>query len=395
MVGPLCQNQMKTSDIIYLDNNATTRVDPAVVEEMLPYLTELYGNPSSGYRFGQQVGKALDKARERVAHLIGCEPGEVIFTSCGTESTNAAINSALLMDRDRQHIVTTRVEHSATLKHCETLAKRGHEVTWLDVNEKGQIDLQALEKAIRPDTAIVTVMWANNETGVLFPIHEIAEIVRKKHALFHTDAVQAVGKIPLNLAESKINFLSLSGHKLHCPKGVGVLYVNKRTKFAPYLIGGGQENGKRAGTQNVASIVALGKACEVAGHNLHHEKTVVRKMRDEFEQGVLQQIEGAHVNGDSEHRLPNTTNMAFEGIDSEGALMLLDQNHICCSSGSACTTGSVHASHVLKAMGLSDERARASLRFSFSRFNTHAEVEKALEIMPKVISKLRRMAVAA
>lgn len=395
MVGPLCQNQMKTSDIIYLDNNATTRVDPAVVEEMLPYLTELYGNPSSGYRFGQQVGKALDKARERVAHLIGCEPGEVIFTSCGTESTNAAINSALLMDRDRQHIVTTRVEHSATLKHCETLAKRGHEVTWLDVNEKGQIDLHALEKAIRSDTAIVTVMWANNETGVLFPIHEIAEIVRKKHALFHTDAVQAVGKIPLNLAESKINFLSLSGHKLHCPKGVGVLYVNKRTKFAPYLIGGGQENGKRAGTQNVASIVALGKACEVAGHNLHHEKTVVRKMRDEFEQGVLQQIEGAHVNGDSEHRLPNTTNMAFEGIDSEGALMLLDQNHICCSSGSACTTGSVHASHVLKAMGLSDERARASLRFSFSRFNTQAEVEKALEIMPKVISKLRRMAVAA
>jgi len=350
---------MKPAEIIYLDNNATTRVDPAVVEEMLPYLTDLYGNPSSGYRFGQQVGKALEKARERVAALIGCEPGEIIFTSCGTESTNAAINSALMMDRDRQHIVTTRVEHSATLKHCETLAKRGHEVTWLGVNEKGQIDLHELEKAIRPDTAIVTVMWANNETGVLFPIHEIAEIVRKKHALFHTDAVQAVGKIPLNLSESKINFLSLSGHKLHCPKGVGVLYVNRRTKFAPYLIGGGQENGKRAGTQNVAGIVALGKACEVAGHNLHHEKTVVRKLRDDFEQGVLAQIEGAHVNGDSEQRLPNTSNLAFEGIDSEGALMLLDQHHICCSSGSACTTGSVHASHVLKAMGLTDERARA------------------------------------
>lgn len=385
----------KTSDLIYLDNNATTRVDPAVVEEMMPYLTELYGNPSSGYRFGQQVGKALEKARERVAHLVGCEPGEVIFTSCGTESTNAAINSALLMDRDRQHIVTTRVEHSATLKHCETLAKRGHEVTWLDVDSKGQIDLHQLEKAVRSDTAIVTVMWANNETGTIFPIHEIAEIVRKKHALFHTDGVQAVGKIPLNLAESKINFLSLSGHKLHCPKGVGVLYVNRRTKFAPYLIGGGQENGKRAGTQNVASIVALGKACEVAGQNLHHEKTVVKKMRDEFESGILANIEGAHINGDPEHRLPNTSNLAFEGIDSEGALMLLDQNHICCSSGSACTTGSVHASHVLKAMGLSDERARASLRFSFSRFNTHAEVEKALEIMPKVIGKLRRIAVAA
>jgi len=386
---------MKTADLIYLDNNATTRVDPAVVDEMLPYLTDFYGNPSSGYRFGQHAGKALETARERVAALLGCEPGEIVFTSCGTESTNAAINSALLMDRDRQHLVTTRVEHSATLKHCEALAKRGHEVTWLGVDERGQVDLHELEKAIRPDTAIVTVMWANNETGVIFPTHEIAEIVRKKHVLFHTDAVQAVGKIPLNLAESKINFLSMSGHKLHCPKGVGVLYVNRRTKFAPYLIGGGQENGKRAGTENVASIVGLGKACELAGENLGHEKKVVRKLRDDFEHGVLAQVEGSQVNGDTGHRLPNTTSLAFEGIDSEGALMLLDQNHICCSSGSACTTGSVHASHVLKAMGFSDDRARASLRFSFSRFNTSTEVQKALEILPKVISKLRRVAVAA
>lgn len=386
---------MKSSELIYLDNNATTRVDPAVVEEMLPYLTELYGNPSSGYRFGQQVGKAIDQARERVAGLIGCEPSEVIFTSCGTESTNAAINSALLMDRDRQHIVTTRVEHSAALKHCEALAKRGHEITWLGVDEHGQVDLAELEKAVRSDTALVSVMWANNETGVIFPIHEIAEIVRKKGALFHTDAVQAVGKIPINLRESKINFLSLSGHKLHCPKGVGVLYVNRRTKFAPYLIGGSQENGKRAGTHNVASIVALGKACEIAGQFMEHETTTVRGLRDAFENGVLARIEGARVNGDCDHRLPNTANLSFEGIDSEGALMLLDQNHICCSSGSACNTGSVHASHVLKAMGFSDDRARASLRFSFSRFNTVDEVEKALEILPKVISKLRRVAVAA
>ncbi len=386
---------MKASDIIYFDNNATTKVDPAVVEEMLPYLTEFYGNPSSGYRFGQQVGKALDQARERVAALLGCTPGEILFTSCGTESTNAAINSALLMDRDRQHIVTTRVEHSATLKHCETLAKRGYEVTWLHVDEHGQIDLGELEKSIRPDTAIVTVMWANNETGVLFPIHDIAEIVRKKHALFHTDAVQAVGKIPINLDHAKINFLSLSGHKLHCPKGVGVLYVNRRTKFAPYLIGGGQENGKRAGTQNVTGIVGLGKACEVAGQFMEHETTVVRGFRDAFENGVLERVEGTLVNGDADHRLPNTSNLSFDGIDSEGALMLLDQHHICCSSGSACTTGSVHASHVLKAMGFSDERARASLRFSFSRFNTSAEVEHALEILPKVIGKLRRIAVAA
>ncbi len=383
---------MNASEIIYLDNNATTRVDPAVVEEMLPFLTEFYGNPSSGYRFGKQVGKALDRARERVAGLLGCEPAEIVFTSCGTESTNAAINSALLGDRDRQHIVTTRVEHSATLKHCEALAKRGTEVTWLGVDERGQIDLAELERAIRPDTALVTVMWANNETGVMFPINEIAAIVRAKSALFHTDAVQAIGKIPIRLADAKINFLSLSGHKLHCPKGVGVLYVNRRTKFAPYLIGGGQENGKRAGTENVASIVGLGKACEVAGEFMEHEAMEVRAMRDEFESGVLARIEGSQVNGDAVNRLPNTSNLAFEGIDSEGVLMLLDQHGVCCSSGSACTTGSVHASHVLKAMGFSDERARASLRFSFSRFNTRAEVAKTLEILPQVIGKLRRVA---
>ena len=386
---------MQPSDLIYLDNNATTRVDPAVVDEMLPYLTERYGNPSSGYRFGQQVGKAIEQARERVAGLVGCEPSEIVFTSCGTESTNAAIHSALLRDRDRQHLLTTRVELSATLKHCETLAKRGHEITWLGVDERGQIDLAQLEKAVRPDTALVTVMWANNETGVLFPVHEIAEIVRNKGVLFHTDAVQAVGKIPLALRDAKINFLSLSGHKLHGPKGVGVLYVNRRTKFAPYLIGGGQENGKRAGTQNVAGIVALGKGCELAGEFLEHEATTVRGLRDAFENGVLARVEGARVNGDRDHRLPNTSNLAFDGIDSESALMLLDQNDLCCSSGSACTTGSVHASHVLKAMGFSDDRARASLRFSFSRFNTVGEVEKALEILPKVIGKLRGLSAAA
>ena len=386
---------MNSSDLIYLDNNATTRVDPAVVEEMLPYLTEFYGNPSSGYRFGKQVGKALDRARERVAELLACEPSEIIFTSCGTESTNAAINSALLMDRDRQHIITTRVEHSATLKHCEAIAKRGTEVTWLGVDECGQIDLAELERAVRPDTALVTVMWANNETGVMFPVDEIAAIVRAKGTLFHSDAVQAIGKIPIRLADAKINFLSLSGHKLHCPKGVGVLYVNRRTKFAPYLIGGGQENGKRAGTENVASIVGLGKACEVAGEFMEHEAMEVRAMRDAFESGVLASVEGSQVNGDAVNRLPNTSNLAFDGIDSEGVLMLLDQHGVCCSSGSACTTGSVHASHVLKAMGFSDERARASLRFSFSRFNTRAEVAKALEILPAVIGKLRRVAAAA
>jgi cysteine desulfurase len=386
---------MSRGETIYFDNNATTRIDPAVLEEMMPYLTEFYGNPSSGYRFGARVNDALESARERVAALIGCEPVEVVFTSCGTESTNAAINSALLMDRDRHHIVTTRVEHSATMKHCETLAKRGHEVTWVSVDSEGRIDPDELERAIRPDTAIVSIMWANNETGVLFDIAEIAERVRSKGTLFHTDAVQAIGKVPVNLRSTRVNFLSLSGHKLHCPKGVGVLYVNKRTKFHPFVIGGGQETGKRAGTQNVASIVGLGKACELAGQFLPHEETEVRALRDQFEAGVLAAITAARVNGDREHRLPNTSNIAFDGIDSEGVLMLLDQNGICCSSGSACTTGSVHASHVLKAMGFSDERARSSLRFSFSRFNSSDEVEKSLTILPALIAKLRRVAAAA
>jgi cysteine desulfurase len=386
---------MSTSDLIYLDNNATTRVDPAVVEEMMPYLTELYGNPSSAYGFGKQVASALTTARERVANLLGCEPSEIVFTGCGTESTNAAIHSALLMDRDRQHIITTRVEHSATLKTCEGLAKRGYEITWLSVDSDGQIDLKELERAIRPDTALVSVMWANNETGVLFPIDRIAEIVRAKGALFHTDAVQAIGKIPINLRDAKINFVSLSGHKLHCPKGVGVLYVNRRTKFQPFLTGGSQESNKRAGTENVASIIGLGKACDVAAEYMEHEATVVRGLRDTFEAGILERVEGVQVNGDRENRLPNTTNLSFDGVDSEAVLMLLDQQGICCSAGSACTAGSLNPSHVLKAMGFSDDRARSSLRFSFGRFNTEAEVERALEIIPQVITKLRRVAVAA
>lgn len=380
---------MNPSDFIYLDNNATTRIDPAVLEEMMPFLGAHYGNPSSAYRLGREAATALDLARDRVAALLGCEPGEVVFTSCGTESTNAAINSALSLDRDRQHIVTTRVEHSATLKHCEALAKRGTEVTWLGVDQRGQVDLKELEKAIRPDTALVSVMWANNETGVLFPIAEIAELVRAKGAFFHTDAVQTIGKVPVALADAKINFLSLSGHKLHAPKGVGVLYVNRRTKFVPYLIGGSQENGRRAGTQNLASIVALGKACEVAGANLEREITEVRALRDEFEAAVLNRIEGSSVNGDREHRLPNTSNLAFGGVESEGLLMLLDEQGICCSAGSACMAGSVHASHVLKAMGFSEQHARSSMRFSFSRYNTRAEVARTLEVLPQALSKLR------
>ena len=383
------------SDLIYLDNNATTRVDPAVVEEMLPWLTDFYGNPSSGYRFGQKVNDALETARERVAALLGCEPGEVLFTSCGTESTNAAISSALAMDRDRQHIVTTRVEHSATMKTCELLAKRGHPVTWLGVNSDGQIDLGELERAITDETALVSIMWANNETGVMFPTDRIADIVRAKGAVFHSDAVQAVGKAPFKLSDMKVNLLSLSGHKLHAPKGVGVLYVNRRTKFVPAMTGGGQEGGRRAGTQNTVSIIGLGKACELAAQHLGHEGTVVKKFRDDFESGILSRVEGVQVNGDRVNRLPNTTSLAFSGVESEAMLMLLDQRGICCSAGSACTTGQHEPSHVLRAMGYDDTRARGSLRFSFGRFNTAADVAQALEVVPEVAEKVRRVAAAA
>ena len=388
---------MSDAPLIYFDNNATTRTDPAVLKAMMPYLTEEYGNPSSAYRFGKRAADAVERAREQVATLLGCEPKEVLFTSCGTESNNAAIASALTLDPDRQHVVTTRVEHSAITKHCEWLAKRGHEVTWLGVDEKGQVDLGELERAIRPDTAIVSTMWANNETGVLFPVEEIAAIVHRKRVLFHTDAVQAVGKVPINLthAHSHINFLSVSGHKLHCPKGVGVLYVNRRTRFNPYLIGGGQEHGKRAGTENVPYCVALGEAAELAGNQMAFENETVRGLRDEFERRVIETIPDTQINGDREHRLPNTTSIVFEGIDSEAVLLLLDQAGVCCSAGSACTTGSVHPSHVLKAMGFSTERARSSLRFSFSRYNTAAEVERGLEILRGVVGKLRRMSMAA
>lgn len=380
-----------SSDIIYLDNNGTTAVDPAVIAEMMPYLTDFYGNPSSAYGFGSQVKEAVEIARAQVAALLGCMPGEIIFTSCGTESSNAAIQSALAIDPDRQHIVTSTVEHSAIIKHGEALARRGIEVTWLPVDEFGQIDLADLENAVREDTAIVSLMWANNETGVLFPIEKAAEIARAKGALFHTDAVQAVGKIPINLANSKINFLSVSGHKLHCPKGVGVLYANRKSRFNSFLMGGGQENGKRAGTENVPYIVALGKAAELAGAAMVEENVEVKALRDHFENTLLTALDGIEVNGDRENRLPNTSNVAISGIESEALLILLDQKNICCSGGSACTTGSLSPSHVLTAMGFSTERARSSIRFSFSRYNTKEEVDRALEIIIATVRKLRSL----
>src|SRR4051812_2916462 len=377
--------------IIYLDNNATTQLDPAVLEEMLPFLTDYFGNPSSGYTFGVQVRRAIDLARERVAALLGCEPREIVFTSCGTESNNAAVNSALQLDPSRRHVVTTAVEHSATRRHCEILSKRGISATVLPVDGKGNLDLDELESAITPQTAIVTAMWANNETGVLFPVDEIAAIARRKRVLFHTDAIQTVGKIPVRLADSTINSLSLSAHKLHGPKGVGVLYVNKKSAFKPTLIGGSQENNRRAGTENVAAIVALGKAAECAGAALEEEATRVRRMRDRIETGILEKVPDTFVNGDSVARLPNTSNLSFAGIESDAALMMFDRHRLCCSAGSACRTGSLEASHVLRAMNVPPERARASMRFSFGRFNTEMDVDKAREIIPAAISKLRAM----
>src|SRR5436190_18573089 len=384
-----------TDELIYLDNNATTQLDPGVIEEMVPFLREHYGNPSSGYAFAARARKALDLARERLAALLGCEPSEIVFTSGGTESNNAVINSALQSDPRGKHVVTSAVEHSAVLRPCQDLMERGCEVTFVGVDRDGNVDLAELEAAIRPETALVSMMWANNETGVLFPVEQIAEICRAKGVLFHTDAVQAVGKIPIRLRDTVINFLSLSAHKFHGPKGVGALYVNRRTRFHPLIAGGGRENGRRGGTENVASIIGLGKAAELAAEYLSADKTQVRSMRDRFERAILERVSEASVNGAGAARIPNTSSCSFEGIESPAALLLLDRHHICCSAGSACRTGSQEASHVLRAMDSSGDRARRSLRFSFSRFNTDAQIDRAIEIVPKVIAKLREMTTPA
>ena len=384
-----------TDELIYLDNNATTQLDPGVIEEMVPFLREHYGNPSSGYAFAAKARKAVDLARERLAALLGCEPSEIVFTSGGTESNNAVINSALQCDPRGKHVVTSAVEHSAVLQPCQDLTKRGCEVAFVGVDGDGNVDLAELEAAIRPETALVSMMWANNETGVLFPVEKIAEICREKGVLFHTDAVQATGKIPIRLRDTAINFLSLSAHKFHGPKGVGALYVNRRTRFHPLIAGGGQENGRRGGTENVASIVGLGKAAELAAEYLSADKTQVRSMRDRFERAILERVSGASVNGVGAARIPNTSSCSFEGIESPAALLLLDRHRICCSAGSACRTGSQEASHVLRAMDSSGDGARRSLRFSFGRFNTDPQVDRAIEVIPKVIEKLRQTAAPA
>ena len=383
---------MAESELIYLDNNATTQLDPGVIEELLPFLTKYYGNPSSGYGFAAMARKAINLARERLAALLGCEPTEIVFTSGGTESNNAVISSALQFEARGKYVIGSAVDHSAVLRPCQDLSKRGCAVTFLGVDRHGNLDLAELEAAIRQETALVSIMWANNETGVVFPIEKIAEICHEKGVTFHTDAVQATGKIPMRLRDTAINFLSLSAHKFHGPKGVGALYVSRGTRFNPLIAGGGQENGRRGGTENVASIVGLGKAAELALKYLAEGNCNIRSMRDRFERSVLATISGISVNGGQAARLSNTSSLSFEGIESPAALLLLDRQGICCSAGSACRTGSQEASHVLQAMNPSDDGARRSLRFSLGRFNTEAQIDRAIEIVPKVIEKLRQSA---
>jgi cysteine desulfurase len=375
--------------IYYFDNNATTRVAPEVLAAMLPFLEQQWGNPSSAYSFGRDVARHVEEAREKVAALINADPREVIFTSCGTEGNNSAIQSALVTHPQKRHIVTAAVEHSATIKFCEFQQKQGCDVTFLPVDADGTLDVHLLQQSIRPDTAIASVMWANNETGVMFPIEEIAAICRSKGVLVHTDAVQTPGKLKIDVKELGVDFLSLSAHKLHGPKGIGLLYVRRRTKYQPYIMGGGQERGRRGGTENVASIVGFGRAAELAMANLKDENTRVRALRDQLEKGILQNIPATMRNGGSEPRLPNTSNVAFEDVEAEGILLLLDQLGICASSGSACTTGSLDPSHVLLAMGCSAARARGSIRFSLGIYNTEADVNFALKHLPGVIARLR------
>ncbi len=377
--------------VVYTDNNATTRVADEVRKEMLPYFSKLYGNPSSMHAFGGQIEKALKKAREQVTYLLHADPSEIIFTSCGTESDNTAIRSTLESYPEKRHIITTRVEHPAVRNLCRHLSKHGYELTEIPVDRKGRLDLEILRHSIRDDTAIVSIMWANNETGVIFPIQEIAMLCKERNVVFHTDAVQAVGKVPINLKNIPIDLLSLSGHKLHAPKGVGVLYVRKGTRFSPFLIGGHQESGRRGGTENVASIIGLGKACELAEKHLEEENAKVRMLRDRLQAGLLAAIPNALISGKGAERLPNTLSICFEYVEGEAILLLLSEKGICASSGSACTSGSLEPSHVLRAMGVPFTAAHGSIRFSLSVYNTQEEIDYILAKLPPVIERLREI----
>lgn len=379
--------------MIYLDNNATTRIAPQVLDAMQPYLTEHYGNPSSAHSLGRTMKAAVENARQQVAELIGCaSPSEVVFTSCGSESDNWAIGGFLEQNPDRRHIITTRVEHEAVRNLCEHLAQIGCEVTWLDVDGNGELDLDQLRRSLRPDTGIVSVMLANNETGVLFPIAEIGKHIRENsNAVFHVDGVQAVGKVPIDLKSLDVDLFALSGHKLHAPQGVGALYVRDGVKLPPFIIGGAQERGRRAGTSAVPNIVALGAACELARTADEHEE--IQRLRDKLEQEIVSQIPNAHVNGTTVpgKRLPNTTNISFEYVEGENILLYLDREGICVSTGSACHSTTKVSSPTLRAMNVPYTAAQGSTRFSLGRYNTEAEIDRTVEVLPGIIQKLLEM----
>jgi cysteine desulfurase len=375
--------------VVYVDNNATTKVAPEVLEVMMPYFSDYYGNPSSMHFFGGQVQRKVNEAREKVADLLGADASEIVFTSCGTESDNAAILGTVDSYPEKRHFVTSRVEHPAVGNVATYLTRKGYKVNELSVDREGQLDLDELKEALTDQTAVVSIMYANNETGVIFPVEKIGEIVKSKGIPFHTDAVQTAGKIPLNMKKSTVDMLSISGHKLHAPKGIGVLYIRKGTKFSPFLIGGHQEKGRRGGTENVPYIVALGKACELARKNMNDENMRVKALRDYLEQRILEKIPNTLVNGDRSNRLPNTVNVSFEYVEGESILLLLSDLGICASSGSACTSGSLEPSHVLRAMGVPFTAAHGSIRFSLSIYNTKEEMDYITEKLPPIIQRLR------
>jgi len=378
--------------VIYVDNNATTQVAPEVFEAMRPFFTERYGNPSSMHAFGGEIYNNIERSREAVADLLGAsDASEIIFNSCGTESDSTAIMSTLHSYPEKKHIITTKVEHPAVLNVCKYLEASGYRVTYLGVDGEGMIDLTELKNSIDQDTAIISIMYANNETGVIFPIEEIAEIARTRGVIFHTDAVQAVGKIPFKLTDLSLDLLSLSGHKLHAPKGIGALYVRKGTRFTPFLMGGHQEHGRRGGTENVPYIVGLGVACQLAKETIEEERLRIKALRDKLENAILEKVPNTKINGHPELRLPNTTNIGFEFIEGEAILLKLDEKGIAASSGSACTSGSLTPSHVLRAMGIPFTFVQGSIRFSLSRYNTGKDIDYIIENLPAIIKRLREI----
>ena len=378
-----------SQNVVYTDNNATTMVAPEVVEAMMPFFSQLYGNASSMHFFGGQIKRHVDEARAKVAALINADPAEIIFTSCGTESDNAAIRGILAAQPEKRHIITSRVEHPAVKNVFQHLGKNGYRVSEISVDRLGRIDLDELREKLDHETALVSIMWANNETGVIFPIQEIAEMVKGRGAAFHTDAVQAAGKVKIDLQKTPVDLLSISGHKLHAPKGIGVLYLRKGVHCVPFMMGGHQESGRRAGTENVPYIVGLGRACELAHQFMSVEQREVARLRDLLQNELTEKAIDATVNGDTEHRLPNTTNISFKYIEGESILMLLSEVGIAASSGSACTSGSLEPSHVLRAMGIPFTRVHGSVRFSLSRYNTQEDMHFIVQHMLQIEKRLR------